>query len=137
LGEFSTHTRLDTAEPAEEKRRKGAGGKGRKGACDKERVSPAPQLAAGSDMWSTPERQRGWRPAIDHSLAGVSRDGRRPSATPLLPGVAVHSAHKEEAMEDHSLTLGAHFLLWVFPLILVVAVIAESLLDARTRDDGQ
>ena len=40
-------------------------------------------------------------------------------------------------MEDHSLTLGAHFLLWVFPLILVVAVIAESLLDARTRDDGQ
>lgn len=40
-------------------------------------------------------------------------------------------------MEDYSLTLGAHLLLWVFPLLLVVAVIVESLLDARARDDGR
>ena len=32
-------------------------------------------------------------------------------------------------MEEHSLTLGAHLLLWVFPLVLVVLVIAEDLHD--------
>jgi len=32
-------------------------------------------------------------------------------------------------MEDYSLTLGAHLLLWVFPLVLVVLVIAEDLHD--------
>lgn len=37
-------------------------------------------------------------------------------------------------MEEHPLTLGAHLLLWVFPLVLVVLVTAENLLDARTRD---
>jgi hypothetical protein len=47
--------------------------------------------------------------------------------------VAVHSAHKEEAMEDYSLTLGANLLLWVFPLLLVVFVIVENLLDPRSR----
>jgi hypothetical protein len=43
----------------------------------------------------------------------------------------VHSAAKETTMEEHSLTLGAHLLLWVFPLALVVFVVAESLIDAR------
>jgi len=32
-------------------------------------------------------------------------------------------------MEEYSLTLGAHLLLWVFPLGLVVVVIVENLLD--------
>jgi cytochrome c-type biogenesis protein CcmH/NrfF len=32
-------------------------------------------------------------------------------------------------MEEYSLTLGAHLLLWVFPLVLVVLVIVEDLLD--------
>jgi hypothetical protein len=32
-------------------------------------------------------------------------------------------------MEEYSLTLGAHLLLWVFPLVLVVGVIVEDLLD--------
>jgi hypothetical protein len=41
----------------------------------------------------------------------------------------IHSAHKEAAMEEHSLTFGAHLLLWVFPLVLVVLVIVEDLLD--------
>jgi cytochrome c-type biogenesis protein CcmH/NrfF len=36
-------------------------------------------------------------------------------------------------MEDYSLTLGAHLLLWVFPLLLVVFVIVENLLDSRSR----
>jgi hypothetical protein len=44
---------------------------------------------------------------------------------------AVHSAHKEEAMDDYSLTLGAHLLLWVFPMLLAAVVIVENLLDPR------
>jgi hypothetical protein len=32
-------------------------------------------------------------------------------------------------MEEYSLTLGAHLLLWVFPLALVVLVIGEDLHD--------
>ena len=50
---------------------------------------------------------------------------------------AVHSAHKEAAMEEQSLTLGAHLLLWVFPLLLVVVVIIEDLLDRRKREPGR
>jgi len=50
----------------------------------------------------------------------------------MLAWGALHSAHKEAAMEDYSLTLGAHLLLWVFPLVLVVLVIAEDLHDRFT-----
>ena len=32
-------------------------------------------------------------------------------------------------MEEYSLTLGAHLLLWAFPLVLVVLVIVEDLHD--------
>ena len=37
-------------------------------------------------------------------------------------------------MEEYSLTLGAHLLLWGFPLTLVIIVVAESLLDLRKRE---
>jgi hypothetical protein len=50
---------------------------------------------------------------------------------------ALHSAHKEAAMEEYSLTLGAHLLLWVFPLALAIVVIVENLLDARNREGGR
>ena len=40
-------------------------------------------------------------------------------------------------MEEHSLTLGAHLLLWVFPLALAILVFAENALDARDRRSGQ
>ena len=40
-------------------------------------------------------------------------------------------------MEEHSLTLGAHLLLWVFPLVLSIFVIAENLLDVREREPEQ
>lgn len=36
-------------------------------------------------------------------------------------------------MEDHTLTLGAHLLLWVFPVALFVLVVVENLLDAHHR----
>ena len=34
-------------------------------------------------------------------------------------------------MEQYSLTLGAHLLLWVFPLTLVAIVLIEDFLDRR------
>jgi hypothetical protein len=34
-------------------------------------------------------------------------------------------------MNDHGLSLGAHLLLWVFPLALVVMVAVSSVRDAR------
>lgn len=34
-------------------------------------------------------------------------------------------------MEQHTLSLGAHILLWVFPLVLTVLVVADSVLDWR------
>ena len=37
-------------------------------------------------------------------------------------------------MEEHSLTLGAHLLLWVFPLMLVLLVLTEDFLDRRRRE---
>jgi hypothetical protein len=41
---------------------------------------------------------------------------------------------KEDQMEEYSLTVGAHMLLWVFPLTLVVLVVVEDLLDRRKRE---
>ena len=32
-------------------------------------------------------------------------------------------------MDEYSLTFGAHLLLWVFPVVLAVSVIAEDLFD--------
>jgi cytochrome c-type biogenesis protein CcmH/NrfF len=40
-------------------------------------------------------------------------------------------------MQEHSLTVGAHLLLWAFPLALVVLVIVEDLLDRRKQEPGQ
>jgi len=34
-------------------------------------------------------------------------------------------------METHHLSLGAHLLLWVFPLLLVAGVVIEAVLSAR------
>jgi hypothetical protein len=36
-------------------------------------------------------------------------------------------------MDEPSLTLGAHLLLWGFPLALSIIVIVENLLDAKKR----
>jgi cytochrome c-type biogenesis protein CcmH/NrfF len=36
-------------------------------------------------------------------------------------------------MAEHSLTLGAHLLLWGFPLALVILVVVESVHDHLTR----
>ena len=40
-------------------------------------------------------------------------------------------------MEEFSLTLGAHLLLWGFPLVLIIVVVVESLLDARKGETGR
>ncbi len=40
-------------------------------------------------------------------------------------------------MEEHTLTLGAHLLLWVFPVTLVALVLLENHLDGRKGESGQ
>ncbi len=40
-------------------------------------------------------------------------------------------------MENYSLTLGAHLLSWVFPLVLTIFVVGESLLDSRSKERKQ
>ena len=45
--------------------------------------------------------------------------------------------NKEDQMKEHSLTIGANLLLWVFPLALVLLVVAEDILDRCRRDPGQ
>jgi hypothetical protein len=45
----------------------------------------------------------------------------------------LHSGGRD--MEEHSLTLGAHLLMWGFPLALVVFVIAESVHDRLSSKD--
>ena len=40
-------------------------------------------------------------------------------------------------MDGPGLSLGAHLLLWVFPLALVVVVFAESLLDFRRQESDR
>ena len=40
-------------------------------------------------------------------------------------------------MEEHSLTLGAHLLLWVVPVALVALVFLENYLDSRKRESGR
>jgi len=37
-------------------------------------------------------------------------------------------------MEEYSLTVGAHLLLWAFPLTLVILVVVEDILDRRDRE---
>jgi hypothetical protein len=37
-------------------------------------------------------------------------------------------------MEHFNLSLGAHLLLWVFPLVLVLFVAVENILDGPTRE---
>jgi hypothetical protein len=34
-------------------------------------------------------------------------------------------------MEQHTLSAGAHLLLWVFPLLLTVVVVADAVRDRR------
>jgi hypothetical protein len=38
-------------------------------------------------------------------------------------------------MADPHLSLGAHLLLWVFPVVLTAAAVLAHLLGGRTRDD--
>jgi hypothetical protein len=49
-----------------------------------------------------------------------------------IPAVALH--FPPEVTMPHSLTLGAHLLLWVFPLVLAVLVVIESLIPTRRRE---
>jgi hypothetical protein len=37
-------------------------------------------------------------------------------------------------MDSHHLSFGAHLLLWVFPLALIILVVVENFLDGPARE---
>jgi hypothetical protein len=39
-------------------------------------------------------------------------------------------------MDGHHLSLGAHLLLWVFPVVLTAAAVLSHLHGRRTKDDA-
>ena len=46
----------------------------------------------------------------------------------------LHFAAEDSVTDEYTLTLGAKFLLWGFPLALVILVVAETLLDTWWRE---
>jgi len=50
---------------------------------------------------------------------------------------ALHSVAEDLVTDEYTLTLGAHLLLWGFPLVLVLLVVAETLLDTWWREPKQ
>ena len=46
----------------------------------------------------------------------------------------LHFAAEDLVTDEYTLTLGAKFLLWGFPLALVILVVAETLLDTWWRE---
>ena len=38
-------------------------------------------------------------------------------------------------MPDHGYSLGAHLLMWVFPLLLVLAAVTAHIVSGRSRGD--
>ena len=49
----------------------------------------------------------------------------------------LHFAAEDSVTDEYTLTLGAHLLLWGFPLVLVLVVVAETLLDTWWREPRQ
>ena len=49
----------------------------------------------------------------------------------------LHSVAEDSVTDEYTLTLGAHLLLWGFPLVLVLGVVAETLLDTWWREPKQ
>ncbi len=48
--------------------------------------------------------------------------------------VALHFSAEASDMEQFNLSLGAHLLLWVFPVALVIGVFVENFLDGPARE---
>ena len=46
----------------------------------------------------------------------------------------LHFVAEDSVTDEYTLTLGAHLLLWGFPLALVILVVAETLLDTWWRE---
>ena len=62
-------------------------------------------------------------------MAAVEDRGRRAGT--------LHFAAEDSVTDEYTLTLGAKFLLWGFPLALVILVVAETLLDTWWREPKQ
>ncbi len=62
----------------------------------------------------------------------------RPAGTEMETGTGractLHFVAEDSVTDEYTLTLGAKFLLWGFPLALVILVVAETLLDTWWRE---
>ena len=58
----------------------------------------------------------------------------RQMAPPPRASAALHFSAEASDMEHFNLSLGAHLLLWVFPLALVILVFVENFLDRPARE---
>jgi len=67
-------------------------------------------------------------------VAAVADRGRRAGTRWAR---TVHSLTEDLVTDEYTLTLGAHLLLWGFPLVLVLVVVAETLLDTWWREPKQ
>ncbi len=99
------------------------------------RPAGAPKAREGARRWDRgtlafrgPIGERPWPRALP-------ADGGRPG-TETETGT-LHSVAEDSVLEEHALTLGAHLLLWGFPLALVVLVVVETLLDTWWREPRQ
>jgi hypothetical protein len=61
-------------------------------------------------------------------------DGGRPGTETETETGTLHFVAEDPVTDEYTLTLGVNFLLWGFPLALVVLVVAETLLDTWWRE---
>ena len=78
------------------------------------------ESAAASNAWPRSKTADGGRPGTETETE--TETGR------------VHFAAEDSVTDEYTLTLGAKFLLWGFPLALVILVVAETLLDTWWRE---
>ena len=92
---------------------------------------PARRRRAAVEVGATDKRLR---------LEGAATSTAWPRARPAdggRPGTEMGTLHfvaEDSVTDEYTLTLGAHFLLWGFPLVLVLLVVAETLLDTWWRE---
>ena len=117
------------------------------GAEGRERLGPFtggawhPDIMLSSTSWRRAwyplgkgsEKRAAWNPVAPRRSAGTETETETGTGRPCT----LHSMAEGSVMEGHALTLGAHLLLWVFPLVLAVLVIVENLLDKHTREPGR
>jgi len=97
--------------------------KAREGARRRDRGALAFRGPAGERPWPWALPAAGGRP-------GTETETETETGT-------LHFAAEDLVTDEYTLTLSAHLLLWGFPLVLVLLVVAETLLDTWWREPRQ